>query len=1148
LEERRLLTAGAWAATGSLNTVRDDDTATLLNNGQVLVAGGDGNSGYLSSAELYNPATGIWTATGSLNTARDDDTATLLNSGQVLVAGGRGPSGLLASAELYNPATGIWTATGSLNTARYEDTATLLNNGQVLVAGGYGNSVLASAELYSEPLFISSLSPPSAVTGTASFTLTVNGSDFQSDSAVEWNGAPLTTTYVSAYQLLATVPAGDLAVPYGSASITVLNPTTDAGTSPAAVFYLDAPGATAPTLTNPTSTSITLATATLGGTVTADNGAIIQKRGILYAPTSTDPNPTLGDGKAIEVDDPAVGNGMAGTLVSPFADSISGLNFNTSYSFVAFATNDIGTSYTSPVAVFNTLPPNVVGWGLDTSGQLGNSGTTNQSTPAVVQITGATGVASSSLNTLLLNADGTVSVTGSNANGQLGNGTTGGAVRTVPGVVPGLSGVVAVATGTQFGLALKSDGTVWAWGLGTSGQLGNGTTTSSNVPVQVSGLTGVTAIAAGGAFGLALEPDGTVRAWGLGTSGQLGNGTTTNSNVPVQVSGLTGVTAIASGSLSTSSFAVEGNTSVSTTTAVASSSSGTSIYGTSDTFTATVTVTSGGAAVTSGSVQFYADGNALGSPVAVSGSGLATSPAISTLQVTGSAHAITADYLGATGFATSNGTLAGGQTITPLTLAVTGITASNKPYDGTTTATAQLILGLAGLSGVISPDNVFLVTTGAAGTFDFADVNTASTVTISGLALGGSQASDYQLPTIEDTTPASITQAPLTVSGITANNKPYDGTLAATLNITAASLNGLATGDSGVTLDVSGATGTFASAGVANNIAVQIANIIFGGMTQDGTAASVDYTLPQPATTANITSLVSNVGSTVNYTVGGPAVALAGSATVSDPSSLANSKLVVTIGNSGTYDVATIAAGNGVTINNSALRYGGQVIGYFAPSSGATPLVVQFTGLATTAAVQAVIDDVVFSNTYRGASVYDRTASLQLTDQNSVVVGSVTTTIHFVAAAPTVGNLGPTTNYTPGSGGTVVAGSATVSGQNDLENSKLVVSISNAGTTDALLISPGNGITLAGSSTAGIFQVLYNGVIVGWYQPGSGSTPLVVQFNSAATVAAVQAVTDDIAYCNTNSAMSVYDRTVSFTLTDGLGTTSTPASKTIHVT
>ena len=130
---------GVWTPTGSMTTARAFHTATLLPNGQVLV------TGYSDTAELYDPATGVWTATGSLTTGRSFHTATLLPNGQVLVAGGT----WLASAELYDLATGVWTVTGSMTTARGIHTATLLPNGQVLVAGGFdGTDYLASSELY----------------------------------------------------------------------------------------------------------------------------------------------------------------------------------------------------------------------------------------------------------------------------------------------------------------------------------------------------------------------------------------------------------------------------------------------------------------------------------------------------------------------------------------------------------------------------------------------------------------------------------------------------------------------------------------------------------------------------------------------------------------------------------------------------------------------------------------------------------------------------------------------------------------------------------------------------------------------------------------------------------------------------------------
>ena len=148
--------SGTWTVTGSLNADRAGHSATLLPNGQVLVAGGEGTTGFLNSAELYNPSTGRWTVTGSMATSRLGQSAALLPNGLVLVAGGivnitdTGVVTVTASAELYNPSTGQWTPTGSLSTARYSAGTALLQDGHVLVAGGANptNGTLASAELY----------------------------------------------------------------------------------------------------------------------------------------------------------------------------------------------------------------------------------------------------------------------------------------------------------------------------------------------------------------------------------------------------------------------------------------------------------------------------------------------------------------------------------------------------------------------------------------------------------------------------------------------------------------------------------------------------------------------------------------------------------------------------------------------------------------------------------------------------------------------------------------------------------------------------------------------------------------------------------------------------------------------------------------
>jgi N-acetylneuraminic acid mutarotase len=147
--------SGTWTLTGKMHVNREYQTATLLPGGQVLVAGGftgcdDDFCSDTKTAELYDPATGKWAYTGSMHAAREQQTATLLPGGQVLVAGGYNEGGFngnpfsYASAELYDPATGIWTLTAPMSTHHYGQTATLLPGGWVLISGGH----TASAEIY----------------------------------------------------------------------------------------------------------------------------------------------------------------------------------------------------------------------------------------------------------------------------------------------------------------------------------------------------------------------------------------------------------------------------------------------------------------------------------------------------------------------------------------------------------------------------------------------------------------------------------------------------------------------------------------------------------------------------------------------------------------------------------------------------------------------------------------------------------------------------------------------------------------------------------------------------------------------------------------------------------------------------------------
>ena len=128
----------AWNPTGSMAIGRFSFTATTLQNGNVLVAGGITPGDVVTNkAELYNPATGLFTATGNMNRPRVGFSATRLPNGKVLVEGGASDTDFgTATAELYDPATGIWSLAGSMNQGRQQHSAVLLRDGKVLVTGG----------------------------------------------------------------------------------------------------------------------------------------------------------------------------------------------------------------------------------------------------------------------------------------------------------------------------------------------------------------------------------------------------------------------------------------------------------------------------------------------------------------------------------------------------------------------------------------------------------------------------------------------------------------------------------------------------------------------------------------------------------------------------------------------------------------------------------------------------------------------------------------------------------------------------------------------------------------------------------------------------------------------------------------------------
>jgi alpha-tubulin suppressor-like RCC1 family protein len=186
-------------------------------------------------------------------------------------------------------------------------------------------------------------------------------------------------------------------------------------------------------------------------------------------------------------------------------------------------------------------------WGRNHQSQIGD-GTTGgyKIVPVAVNtLTDVNQIDCGGEHSLALKDDGTVWAWGANMYGQCGDASLGNINSPIQ--VMGLFGIISVAGGEDHSLALKSDGTVWAWGHNYTGEIGIGTSGGIQItPVQVNTLTGIIAISAGGNFSHALKNDGTVWAWGQNVNGSLGDGTTTQRNSPVQLTGVSGVVAIES--------------------------------------------------------------------------------------------------------------------------------------------------------------------------------------------------------------------------------------------------------------------------------------------------------------------------------------------------------------------------------------------------------------------------------------------------------------------------------------------------------------------------------------------------------------------------------------------------------------------------
>jgi alpha-tubulin suppressor-like RCC1 family protein len=190
--------------------------------------------------------------------------------------------------------------------------------------------------------------------------------------------------------------------------------------------------------------------------------------------------------------------------------------------------------------------PSVWSWGNNQFGGLGSNGGNPTNLPQQIQGLGDVQALAAFDHVLAVKSDGTVWGWGENGRSQLGGSAAFGSSAFVPKQIPGLSNIKAVAAGISHSLALDANGEVWSWGYNGVGQLGNGNIAEMQIstPLKVAGLSEVVAIAAGHAHSLALKKDGSVWAWGYNYHGELGIGTAQNSGTPVKVLNLSSIVAI----------------------------------------------------------------------------------------------------------------------------------------------------------------------------------------------------------------------------------------------------------------------------------------------------------------------------------------------------------------------------------------------------------------------------------------------------------------------------------------------------------------------------------------------------------------------------------------------------------------------------
>jgi hypothetical protein len=879
-------TNGTVASAAAMNVARSSHFAVVLSDGRVLVGGGVSGGGTTNSAEIYDPAADSWTKTNAMTEARANATAALLADGRVLIAGGDNSGNASNTIELFDPSNGSFSFAGTLSAARTKHAMATLEDGRVLIVGGFdGTNPLASSDIF-DPSSGNISAGPSLATArySASATTLLNGQVAVIGGAgSDGNGG---TT--------------DLA------SVEIFDASTGAFTTAGAVLATAREAHQAYLL--PKNNSVLIVGGTSSGSPVAaselftpqaspSNGAWT------YAITSTGSNVTprsAASGTAMQQDGlllalggtDASGNSLASTELYAFptvktdaADYPPGTTVNISGHGFQPGENVTITLVESPL--FDTHGPYTVT--ADANGNFSDSSFTTDAHDVDIRFwLSAVGTQSGLVAQNTFKDGNATSVSGTVKSSATGNPAIVGATITC---TSGCNNSPAATTTSGTGGAYVFDNTTTKLSFGTNG------------PVTLQ----LTASATG-------FISQTITLTGVNTGDTL------------------------TGKNFTLTPAVVG-----TTTTIASAPNP-SVYGSSVTFTATVTRTSG-SNTPSGTVAIKEGTTTLCTAGSLSGTGATATASclVASLSVAGSPHTINAVYGGDTNFTGSTSTTPVSQTVTAKALTVTGVTVQDHVYDGTKNATLN-VTG-ATLVGVVTGDTVTLDSSSYTALFASKDVGTGVAVTVTGLKLAGAQSGNYTLTQPSNLT-GSITARPITVTAAT-NIKVYDGTTTATATPTVTT-GSLATGDTASFTEVyankkvgTGLTlipsGTVSDGNTGNNYAVTFVNNTTGVITaRPITVTAATNSKPYDGTTTaaatpTITTGSLAAGDTASFTEVyanknvGTGLTLIPSGTVSDGNSgnnyavtfvnnttgviTARAITVTAVTNSKQYDGTTSAAG-----------------------------------------------------------------------------------------------------------------------------------------------------------------------------------------------------------------------------------------------